>query len=66
LGGKEKEVLPSKFVEEAPSSKGDRTNKLNALAIAIAIAESLPSGTEYYAHQFELLNSSVTLNFYLH
>ena len=52
LVSKEKEV-PSK-VEEIPP-RGNRTNKLNA----VAIAQKLPSSTQYYAHQFELLNSSV-------
>jgi hypothetical protein len=54
LGSTEKEILPGK-VEEEISSRGNRTNKLNA----VAIAEKLPSSTQYYAQQFELLNSSV-------
>ena len=54
LASKEKEVLPSK-VEEEISSRGNRTDKLNA----VAIAEKLPSSTQYYAQQFELLNSSI-------
>ncbi|HYV51750.1 MAG TPA: hypothetical protein VE971_00515, partial [Candidatus Eisenbacteria bacterium] len=53
LGSKEKEILPSK-VEEI-SIRGNRTYKLNA----VAIAEKLPACTQYYSQQFELLNSSV-------
>jgi class 3 adenylate cyclase len=53
LVSKEKEVLPSKVGEEISSIK--RTNELNA----VAIAEKLPSSKQYYAQQFELLNSSV-------
>src|SRR5215469_10197300 len=54
LASKEKEVPPSKVGEEISSIR-NRTNELNA----VAIAEKLPSSTQYYAQQFELLNSSV-------
>lgn len=54
LGSKEKEVL-SIQVEDISSSRENRGNRLNA----VAIAEKLPSSTQYYAHQFELLNSSI-------
>ncbi|MGA9152301.1 MAG: hypothetical protein WBZ36_17130 [Candidatus Nitrosopolaris sp.] len=54
LATKENEVLPSK-VKELILSRGYRTDKINA----VTIAEKLPSSTQYYAQQFELLNSSV-------
>src|SRR5215467_8103143 len=54
LATRENEVLPSK-VKELILSRGYRTEKINA----VTIAQKLPSSTQYYAQQFELLNSSV-------
>ena len=54
LVSKEKDVLPSKVGEEISSIR-NRANELNA----VAIAEKLPSSKQYYAQQFELLNSSL-------